>query len=157
MLWLLHCSLPYNLHWHLLLSPMRMLHLFICPHLLNLNFSHHACPPSSLLCNWLLYIWFSSYVYVFICCSPGSSGSVLWLTPYAACGISHGVRTFRVGDCDVTYVYCWLLAGYTTITFVNFFNFCFLLLLSLLCYSSTLVIWTITLTQNKNYITIVSF
>jgi len=61
MSWLLHCSLPHNHYCCLLLSPMCMPHLFICTYL---NSSPTACPPSSVLCKWLLCISFDICVFV---------------------------------------------------------------------------------------------
>jgi len=72
MSWLLYCFLPHNIYGHLLLSPMCMPRLFICTYL---NSSPIACPPSSVLCRWLLYTRFNvcaplpSIAFCFLCLS----------------------------------------------------------------------------------------
>jgi len=129
MSWLLQCSLPHDFHWNLFLSPMCTFHLFVYRYLLYLNSIHNTYPTSSLLWKSLCCMRLSSFVSVFICCSPGHSGCVV---VNALCRMSvrylswrAWIRTILDGDCDLAYLYCWLvcsilLASFTMITVIIF-------------------------------------
>jgi len=101
MLRLLHWSLLITLvYCCLLLSPVCMIHLLICAHLTS---SPIACPPSSVLCKWLLYTWFNIYGCV-ICCSNEMSGD--------------GIISFMLAMLPLDLLF--LTLGYTA-CFSNFF------------------------------------